>query len=106
MNKKRKWKKWKIMDLSIPIDLRIKLKESQLKDKYLDLARELKKTMEHKGDNWWLILLVQSPRDYEIWGLVETTQTTGLLRKARILRRVLETWGDLLSLKLQWKTIT
>ena len=37
---------------------------------------------------------------------METTQTTALLRSARILRRVLETWGDLLSLKLQWKTIT
>ena len=29
-----------------------------------------------------------------------------LLRTARILRRVLETWGDLLSLRLQWKTIS
>ena len=39
----------------------------------------------------------------EIGGRVETIQTTALLRTARILRRVLETWGDLLSLKLQWK---
>ena len=29
-----------------------------------------------------------------------------LLRTARILRRVQETWGDLLSLELQWKTIS
>ena len=28
---------------------------------------------------------------------------TALLRTARILGRILETWGDLLSLKLQWK---
>ena len=28
------------------------------------------------------------------------------MRTTRILRRVLETWGDLLSLKLQWKTIS
>ena len=28
------------------------------------------------------------------------------MRAARILRRVLETWGDLLSLKLQWQTIS
>ena len=28
------------------------------------------------------------------------------MRTARILRRVQETWGDLLSLKLQWKTIS
>ena len=39
----------------------------------------------------------------EVGGRVETIQTTALLRTARILRRVLETWGDLLSLKLQWK---
>ena len=39
-------------------------------------------------------------------GRVETIQTTALLRTAKILRRVLETWGDLLSLKLQWKTIS
>ena len=30
-------------------------------------------------------------------------QTTELLRSARILRRVLETWEDLLSLSLRWK---
>ena len=41
-----------------------------------------------------------------IGGRVETIQTTALLRTARILRRVLETWGDLLSLKLQWETIS
>ena len=39
-------------------------------------------------------------------GRVETTQTTTLLRTIRIPRRVLETWGDLLSLKLPWKTIS
>ena len=37
---------------------------------------------------------------------VETTQTTALLRTARILLRVLEIWEDLLSLNLQWKTIS
>ena len=35
---------------------------------------------------------------------VETVQTTALSRSVRILRRVLETWGHLQSLKLQWKT--
>ena len=43
--------------------------------------------------------------DLEVGGLVETIQTTTFLRTARILRRVLEIWGDLLSLKLQWKII-
>ena len=41
----------------------------------------------------------------EIGGRVETIQTTTLLWTARILISVLETWGDLLSLKIQWKTI-
>ena len=39
----------------------------------------------------------------ETW--VETIQTTALLRATRMLRRVLGTWGDLLSLKLLWKTL-
>ena len=51
--------------------------------------------------------LLKGLEDMEIGsGRVETIQTTALLRTARILRRVLETWGDLLSLKLQWKTIS
>ena len=44
--------------------------------------------------------------DLEVGGRAGTIQTTALLRMARILRRVLETWGDLVSLKLQWKTIS
>ena len=50
--------------------------------------------------------LLKGPEDLEVGGRVETIQTTALLRTARILRRVLETWGDLFSLKLQWKTIS
>ena len=50
--------------------------------------------------------LLKVLEDLEFGGRVETIQTTAQLRTARILRRVLETWGDLLSLKLQWKTIS
>ena len=50
--------------------------------------------------------LLKGLEDLEVGGRVETIQTTALLRTARILRRVLETRGDLLSLKLQWKTIS
>ena len=42
----------KIVDFAVPADHRIKLKVSEKKDKYLDLARELKKTMEHEGDDY------------------------------------------------------
>ena len=50
--------------------------------------------------------LFKGPEDLKVGGRVETTQTTALLRTARILRRVLETWRDLQSLNLQWKTIS
>ena len=50
--------------------------------------------------------LLKGLEDLEIGWRVETIQTTALLRTARILRRVVETWGGLLSLKLQWKTIS
>ena len=50
--------------------------------------------------------LLKGLEDLEVGGRVETIQTTALLRTASILKRVLETWGDLLSLILQWKTIS
>ena len=49
--------------------------------------------------------LIQGLEDLEIRERVKSTQTTALLRLAKILRRVLETQGDLLSLKLQRETI-
>ena len=39
----QKQRNCKIVDFAIPANLRINLKESEKKDKYLDLARELKK---------------------------------------------------------------
>ena len=50
--KKKKKRICKIVDFAVPADHRINLKESEKKDKYLDLGRELKKTMEHEGDNY------------------------------------------------------
>ena len=49
--------------------------------------------------------LLKGMEDLEVGGRVENIQTTAFLKTARILRRVLETWGNLLSLNLQWKTI-
>ena len=51
--------------------------------------------------------LLKGLDDMEVDRWVETIETTVLLRMDRILRRVLETWWDLLSLKLQlmWKTL-
>ena len=50
--------------------------------------------------------LLKGLEDLEVGGRVVTIQITALLKTDRILRRVLETWGDLLSLNLQWKTIS
>ena len=50
--------------------------------------------------------LLKGLEDLEVSDRVETIQTTALLKMARILRRILETWGDLMSLSLQWKTIS
>ena len=104
----------KIVDFAVPADHRVKLKENEKKDKYLDLARELKILRNMKVTIIPVVIdalgtvtkgLLKGLEDLEIRGQVETIQTTKLLRTARILRRILETWGDLLSLKPQWKTI-
>ena len=105
----------KIVDFAVPADHRIILKESEKKDKYLDLARELKKLWNMKVTIVPIVIgalgtitkgLLKDLGELEIGGRTETIQTTALLRTARILRRVLETWGDLLPLKLQWKTVS
>ena len=92
---------------------RIKLKESEKRDKYLDPARELKKLWYMKLTVIPIVIgtlstvtkgLVQGLEDLEIKGEVDTIQATALLRLARILRRVLETWGDFLSLKILWES--
>ena len=41
-NKKKKKRICKIVDFAVPEDHRMNLKESEKKDKYLNLARELK----------------------------------------------------------------
>ena len=51
-NQQQKKRICKIVDFAVPANHRIKLKECEKKDKYLDLARELKKTMEHEDDNY------------------------------------------------------
>ena len=80
-----------------------------------DLDRELKKLWNMKVTIVPIVIgalgtitkgLLKGLEDLEDGGRVETIQTTELLRTARILRRVLETWGDLLLFKFQWKTIS
>ena len=90
----------KIADFAVLVDHRINLKESEKNDKYLDLARELKKLWNMKVAIVPIVIgaigtitkgLLKGLEDLEVSGRVEIIQTTALLRTARILRRVLET---------------
>ena len=85
-----------------------------MKDNYPNLARELKNLCNMKVPIIPIVIgafgtvtkeLLMGLEDLEVDGRMEIIQTTSLLRTARIPRRVMETWGDLLSFKLQWKTI-
>ena len=98
------------MYFAVITDHRLKLKESEKSDKYQDFARGLRKMTKTMilivigalglVPKW----LVKDLEDLEIREQMETIQATALLRSVIILR-VLETWGDLLSLKLKCKLI-
>ena len=94
---KKKERICKIVDFAVPADHRIKLKECEKKDKYLDLARELKKLWNMRVMIVPIVFgafgtvtkgLLKGLEDLEVGGRVETIQTTALLKMARILRRV------------------
>ena len=100
MKKKEKKRTCIIVDFAVPADHRIKLKEWEKRDKYPDLARELKKLWNMQVTIILIVIgafgtvtkgLLKGLEDLEVGGRVETIQTTALLRTARILRRVLET---------------
>ena len=88
----------------------IKRKERQVHR----LFQKTKKAMEYEDDRdtncivlgTVFIALENGRKELETGGRADTIQTTALLRSARILRIVLETGRDLLSLRLQWKTIS
>ena len=90
----------KIVDFAVPAGHRIKLKECVKKDKYFDLAKELKKLWNIKvtivpiGISAFGTIIkgiLKGLEDLKVGGWVETIQMTALLRTVRILRRVLET---------------
>ena len=77
------------MDFAVPVDHRVKLKESEKRNMYLDLARELKKLWNMKVTIIPIVIgalgivpkgLVQGLKDMEIRGRVECIQTIALLR--------------------------
>ena len=108
VNKKRTCR---IVDFAVLADHRVKSKESEKKDKNLDLARELKKKLWNRNDRVRSIVTgalgtvnkgqVRGLKDLKIRERVVTIKTTALLRSARILGRVLKTWGDLSKSKVE-----
>ena len=93
------------IDFAVPANHMLNLKESERRNKCVDLDRELKKIWKLKVTvkpivisvlgtvNKWL---ARGEEQVEIRRRVETIQTTTSLRSARIPRRVLETFWDLL----------
>ena len=85
----------RIVDFAVSKDHRVELKESEKKNKYQDLAWELKKLWNMKVTVIPIITgmlgtvtkeLVEGLEDLEIRGQVETIQSMTLLRVVRILR--------------------
>ena len=84
INSKKKKRICKIVDLAVPADHRISLKESEKKDKCLDLARELKKMWNMKVTIIPIVIgafgmvtkgLLKGLEDLEVGDRVETIQT-------------------------------
>ena len=116
-NKQKKKKKriCQIVALAVPADHRIKLKEYEKKNKYLDLARELEKTMEHDSDNYtncdrcfrysngrlgsW-----RTSRDHPNYSIIEnghnTEKSHGDLRRLAVTQTLVKDH----QLTLMWKT--
>ena len=91
------------------------MKENEKMDKYLDLARELKKIWNMKVKVIPIVIgtlgtvtksLEKSLENLGVRGKIETIQNTALLKSDRIVRRVLDTRGDLLLLRPQGNTIS
>ena len=87
-------------------DNRRQVKEDEKPDKYLDFARKLKKVCNTTATKIPIVVRVletgrknleRELDELEIRGRFETIETAGLLRSAKILRRDVETWGDVMG---------
>ena len=97
------------LNFDVPEEHEIRFKESKKRDKNLTLCKELKKRWNKRVTVIPIVIgalgtvtkeLVKGLEDMEIKGQVDNIQSRALLKSAIILRRVLETWGDLLLSKL------
>ena len=92
----------------------MKIKKNEKRKKYLDLAGELKKSMEHEGNSNTNCngrtcndpqSLVRGLEELEIGRRAESIQTTALLRSVRILRRVLEVCNVTALNRREWRCL-
>ena len=86
------------MDFAAQADDRVKLKESEKKDKYLDLAEELKKLWNMKMTFIPIVIgslgtvtkgLVQGQEDLEIRGRVEIIQTNAGVKNSKRTKKII-----------------
>ena len=103
-------KRWQIIDFAVPFDTRVAEQEKEKVFKYLDLARELKKLWNERVKIFPVMIralgatpkaLPKRVKEIEIATRIVAFQKTVLLQSARILRQVLEIWGNLLLPKLK-----
>ena len=80
------------MDFAVPAGHRVKTKESEKIDKYLDLAREMVTMKPIVISELGIVPkgLKRRPEKLKIRGQIANIETTALLRLIRILRRVQE----------------
>ena len=114
VNINQKKRTYRIVDFAVLADLRERSKESENKKNTWTLLKEMKKFLNMKVTFISIVIralgtvtkgLIKGLEDLEIRGQEETIQTTTWLGSAWILRRVLETWWDLLLLKVPWEII-
>ena len=88
------------MDFAVTVNRKVKIKENEKIEKFLDLARELKKLWNLKIKDILFVIgahgtvpwsLEKGLVGLEISARIETILTTALLRSARIVRRVQKT---------------
>ena len=96
---KKKKRTGKIFDFAVPADHRIKLKECEKRDKYLDLARELKKLCDMQVTIIPIVIgasgtvtkrLLKRLEDLEVGGWVKTIQLLHYWKRPEYWE---ESWG-------------
>ena len=115
-NNNKKENMQKFFYFAVSADHKIKLKEIEKKDKYFDLARELKKTMEHEDDNYtnsdWCFWNgtrglgnKRTSGDHPNYSIIENGQNTvkspGDLRRLAVTQTPVKNHQQ----KLMWKTL-